>query len=112
MRLADPTLSGSRMYDVWPEERAVAWAKAAPKQSALSFASPVTYTAFKEIPSSYIFCEQDQIVPPALQEQYIENIKVLTGREVDVHKLDLNHVPNLTSPETLAEIILRIAAAS
>ena len=112
MRLADPALSGSRMYDVWPEERAVAWARAAPRQSVLSFASPVTYTAFKDIPSSYIFCEQDQIVPPALQEQYIENIKIVSGRPVDLHKLDSNHVPNLTSPETLAELILKIVAAS
>ncbi len=112
MRLADPALSGSRMYDVWPEERAVAWARAAPKQSALSFASPVTYTAFKDIPSSYIFCKQDQVVPPALQEQYIENIEIVAGRAVDLHKLDSNHVPNLTSTETLAELILKIAAAS
>ncbi|KIW95637.1 uncharacterized protein Z519_04222 [Cladophialophora bantiana CBS 173.52] len=110
MRLANPALSGSRMYDVWPEERALAWARAAPKHSALSFASVVTYTAFKDIPSSYIFCEQDQVVPPALQAQYIENIKIVAGRDVDIHKLNSNHVPNLTVTETLAELILKIAA--
>ncbi|OQV01256.1 hypothetical protein CLAIMM_06644 [Cladophialophora immunda] len=112
MRLADPALSGTRMYDGWPEERAVAWARAAPKQSALSFASPVTYTAFKDIPSSYILCEQDQVVPPALQEEYIENIRIVAGRAADVHKLASNHVPNLTSTETLAKLILKIATAS
>ncbi|KAK5061084.1 hypothetical protein LTR84_007626 [Exophiala bonariae] len=112
MRLADPALSGTRMYDVWPEDRAVAWASAAPMQSALSFASPVTYTAFKDIPSSYIFCEQDKVVPPAMQEQYIETMKAVAGKAVDVHKLDSNHVPNLTSPQAVAEVILKIAAAS
>jgi pimeloyl-ACP methyl ester carboxylesterase len=112
MRLADPALSASRMYDAWPEERALAWAKAAPKQSALSFASPVTYTAFKDIPSSYIFCEQDQVVPPALQEEYVKNIKIVAGGVVDLHRLDSNHVPNLTATEILAKVILKIAAAS
>lgn len=112
MSLANPAFSGSRMYDVWPEERALAWTKAAPKHSALSFASPVTHTAFKDIPSSYIFCEQDQIVPPALQTQYIENIHVVTGKDVDVHKLNTNHVPNLTATETLAELVLKIVATT
>lgn len=111
MRLANPTFSASRMYDAWPEERALAWARAAPKQSALSFASAVTYTAYKDIPSSYIFCEQDQILPPALQDQYIDNIKKATGRDVDIHKLNTNHVPNLTATEDVATIILKIAAA-
>jgi pimeloyl-ACP methyl ester carboxylesterase len=112
MRLASPAFSASRMYDGWPEERALAWASAAPRHSALSFASPLSYVAYKDMPSSYILTERDGIIPPAVQEMYIDNIKTLTGKPVDVHKLDTNHAPNLTAPEDLAKVIVEIAAAS
>ncbi len=111
MRLANPAFSASRMYDTWPEDRGVAWAKASPRHSALSFASPLTYAAYKDIPSSYIFCEQDGILPPVVQEHYINNIKIATGKEVDIHKLNTNHVPNLTATEDLAKVIVNIATA-
>lgn len=112
MRLANPSFSAQRMYDTWPEERALAWTRAAPKHSALSFASALTYAAYKHIPSSYIFCEQDEIISPAMQLEYIDNIRIATGREVDVKKLNTNHVPNLTATEELAKVILDIVAAS
>ena len=108
MRLANPSFSATRMYDTWPEERGTAWARAAPKHSALSFASPLTYAAYKDIPSSYILCEQDGIIPPSKQEQYLNNIKLATNRDVDVRRLNTNHVPNLTATEELAKMILEI----
>lgn len=96
------------MYDTWPEDRAVAWAKAAPKQSELSFSSTISYTANKNIEASYIFCENDGIVPPAKQKEYMNNLKLVIGKDVDVRKLATNHVPNLTDPEKLAKVILDI----
>ena len=111
MALANPSFSAKRMYETWPEERALAWVRAAPKHSKISFASKVTHTAYRDIPSSYIFCERDQILTPTLQKEYIQNIETISGNAVDVHKLDDNHVPNLTSPENLAEVIIKIAAA-
>ena len=108
MRLADPSFSAKRMYHTWPEERAIAWARAAPKHSALSFASPLTYAAYKNIPSSYILCELDEIIPPSKQDQYVNNIALATGTVVDVHRLKTNHVPNLTAPQEVAKVILEI----
>ena len=96
------------MYDTWPEERATAWARAAPKHSALSFASPLTYAAYKNIPSTYILCKRDGIIPISKQEKYINNIMLATGKGVDVRRLDTNHVPNLTDTEMLANIVLEI----
>lgn len=109
MQLANPAMSAARMYDTWPEERALAWTKAAPKQSALSFESVVTHTGYKHISSSYIFCERDQVVPASLQQEYVDNIEEATGQAVDVHRIDENHVPNLTAPELIVEIILKVA---
>ena len=108
MRLANPSFSAKRMYDTWPEERAIAWARAAPKHSALSFASTLTYAAYKHIPSSYILCELDEIIPPLKQEQYLKNIELATGKVVDVHRLKTNHVPNLTATKEVAKVVLEI----
>lgn len=112
MRLANPSLTAAHMYNNWPEERATAWARASPKQSALSFASPLKHAAYKDIPSTYILCEQDGIIPPSKQEQYIENIRLATGKDVDVRRLNTNHVPNLTNVEEVVTLILEIASTA
>lgn len=108
MRLADPAFSASLMYDTWPEDRAVAWAKASSRQSEVSFNSIVKYAGNPNIDVSYISCENDGIVPPSKQAEYINNARVATGKDVDVRKLATNHIPNLTAPEELARVILEI----
>lgn len=93
------------MYKDWHEERARAWAEAAPKQSLKSFESPLTSAAYKVIPSTYILCEDDGIIPPPKQEEYVKHIEQAIGREADVRRIPTGHVPNLTALGTLVETV-------
>ncbi|KIX01401.1 uncharacterized protein Z518_09127 [Rhinocladiella mackenziei CBS 650.93] len=93
-------------------DKAVEIVKMMPKHSALSFEGQLTYPAYKYIPASYIFCENDFIIPPDKQREYIERIKRESGKDVDVHTLSTGHGPNVTAPGVLANVIVDIAAKS
>lgn len=59
------------------------------------------YDHLKDVPSTYIFCEQDNCVPPAKQEAYLANLHI--DRIV---RIDSGHQPMNSRPEELARIIL------
>lgn len=112
MRLANPEFSATRMYKAWSEEKGLQWARAAPSQSALSFASPQTFAGYKDIAACYVFCEDDGIIPLEKQEEFCENIKKATGKEVETYRINTGHVPNLTETELVSDVIVGIASAS
>lgn len=72
----------------------------------------MTQIAYKEIPASYIFCEDDLIVSPAQQTKFIKVIEDATGKVVDVVKLKAGHCPNWSMPEKVAEVIGELAVKS
>jgi pimeloyl-ACP methyl ester carboxylesterase len=80
--------------------------------SGASFLEEVTQLAYKEIPASYMFCENDLIVTPEQQTKFIKNIADVTGKEVDVVKLACGHCPNWSIPERVAEVIGELAMKS
>lgn len=59
---------------------------------------------WRDIPSTYILCERDKAVPPALQEQ-------MSGRAGEVWRLDAGHSPFLSMPADLAALLAKIASA-
>lgn len=67
-------------------------------QTVKSFSEPLTSVAWKTVPSSYIICEQDEILPPAFQE----GMSARSGRS---HRLSCGHSPFLSIPAELAELI-------
>jgi pimeloyl-ACP methyl ester carboxylesterase len=77
--------------------------------SAAAFLEEVTQVAYKNIPVSYIFCENDLVVTPQQQEGFINVIAEVTGKEVDVVKLPYGHCPNWSAPEKVAEIVEQLA---
>ncbi|MFI9834471.1 alpha/beta hydrolase [Streptomyces sp. NPDC051913] len=89
--------------DVSEEERDAVVARLLP-QSALSFAEPVTVTrpAWSTIPSSYVFCDNDQSLPPDYQKPFAER----TGT---TYHLPSGHTPLLSMPGELADILAGIA---
>lgn len=99
-------------FNELPLEKAVDLVKMMGRHSALSFAGCLTYPAYKHIPSSYIFCENDFIIPPDKQREFIDRIKKAIGKEVDVHNLGTGHCPNVTAPEQVAKVIVDIASSA
>jgi pimeloyl-ACP methyl ester carboxylesterase len=67
-------------------------------QSLVAFNQPLKQVAWKEIPSTYIICEQDNAIPVFAQE-------AMSGRATDVVRMDSDHSPFLSCANQLAKLI-------
>ena len=110
MNLIDFRASAQDAFPDLDSAVAVEILKRMTQHSALSFAGELTYPAYKYIPTSYILCERDKTIPPSMQEKFIEKIKTESGKEVNVHKSDTGHCPNITEAEKLAHVIVEISS--
>jgi len=72
-------------------------------QSYSSMRQPLTETAWKAIPSTYIICEADNAVPVTAQER-------MAQRADDVYRLNTSHSPFLSQPVALGRLIRRLLA--
>ncbi len=59
----------------------------------------VSYCAWKEIPSVYLYCTQDQIMPLEFQHQ----IAAMVGAETE--SCDAGHMVILSQPERVVEFV-------
>ncbi|CAA9490749.1 MAG: hypothetical protein AVDCRST_MAG13-1724, partial [uncultured Solirubrobacteraceae bacterium] len=60
-------------------------------------------TAWRDVPTSFVVCEQDNAIPAFAQD-------AMAARAGTVHRLDSGHSPFLSRPDEVAEL-LRAAAA-
>jgi len=79
-----------------------------PGHSAPSFGGALSYAAYKYIPVSYLVCEGDKVIAPALQKEIIARIEEESGAKVDVHTLNSGHCPNISVPKDLVAVIRRV----
>ena len=90
--------------DMSPEEASV-WASRMREHVAASFNQKLTYVAYKDIPVSYLLCEEDN---PELQNQIIAGMEsVMGGTSVDRHPVKAGHHINASQPETMAAVVRR-----
>jgi pimeloyl-ACP methyl ester carboxylesterase len=73
-------------------------------QSYASMRPPLTDTAWKSIPSTYVVCEADNALPVAAQE-------LMAQCADDVQRMNTSHSPFLSQPAALARLI-RLSLAS
>ncbi|KAA8641981.1 hypothetical protein EYZ11_004253 [Aspergillus tanneri] len=66
---------------------------------------PATYTAYREIPSTYIVCENDNALPLPFQERMIAQ----GGGVFHVERCQEGHSPFLSNPEFVVQCIQRAA---
>jgi pimeloyl-ACP methyl ester carboxylesterase len=60
----------------------------------------------------YVKCLQDEAIRPALQQRFIEEADAFVpARLTTVHEMDASHLPLLSQPGALAELLSRIAAS-
>lgn len=62
----------------------------------------LTAAAWRDIPSTYVICEQDQAIPVQAQEQ-------MAQRATNVRRLASSHSPMLSRPAEVAQIIVDVA---
>ncbi|EXJ58602.1 hypothetical protein A1O7_06029 [Cladophialophora yegresii CBS 114405] len=95
-----------------PFEEAKVWADRMSYHSAASFDGKLTYPGYNKIPVSYVFCEQDVILPPEFQRSVIEGIERESGKKVDVLRLSTAHCPNISAPQELAATVVKAIATA
>ncbi|OCT48128.1 hypothetical protein CLCR_04260 [Cladophialophora carrionii] len=111
LRFLDVETIAKATFPDYPLDLALGQVRAMGRHSNASFTSKVTYEGWRDVAVSWILCERDLIIPPAVQRGYIDRIGQESGREVDLHVLDAGHCPNVTAPEALAEVLVRIVQA-
>ncbi|WP_394780081.1 alpha/beta fold hydrolase [Undibacterium sp.] len=70
-----------------------------------AFGDSVSVAAWKTRPSYYIVCSKDRMIQPALEQAFAKKINAITT------VLSTSHVPMLSQPKAVAEVILAAAKA-
>jgi pimeloyl-ACP methyl ester carboxylesterase len=104
----DPIASAPICFSDLPKEEGEAWMKKFPRHSAVSFGSELTYAGYKDIPASWLLCEEDLCIPAENQREAIELIEKVSGRKVDVTSIKTGHVPPASAPEKVIDWILDV----
>jgi hypothetical protein len=89
-------------------ETGTQWASKFRPHSAISFANPLTYAGYKDVPTSWLLCEKDLCIKPEFQRKAIERIERASGRKVDVTKEPYDHFPSVEKPEDVLEWIVGV----
>jgi pimeloyl-ACP methyl ester carboxylesterase len=85
-------------YNDCPPEVAEAAAAALVPQRKDVFSQQIRAAAWQRVPSTYVVCERDNAVPPAVQERMAENAGTIS-------RLDSGHSPFLSRPHDVTAII-------
>ncbi|PSN60280.1 alpha/beta-hydrolase [Corynespora cassiicola Philippines] len=67
-----------------------------------------TAAAWKEIPTWYLVCEDDNAIPVAAQEAMVDGAKAM-GADVQAERIKASHSPFLSQPDVVANWVRRAA---
>ncbi|MBK5934441.1 pimeloyl-ACP methyl ester carboxylesterase [Rhodovulum imhoffii] len=103
----DPdTAAGFLFQDATPEQRASALSRLGPQPNAPQVERiNLSANRFGQVPRHYILCENDQTVTPELQRAMATETPCET-----LHSLPTGHLPQLTAPQALADLLNRIVS--
>ena len=106
----DPIEPSARIvYSDIPVEEANAWIRRFPRHSGPSFADELTYAGYKDVPVSYLLCEEDICIPAKNQQTGIDLIEKVSGKKVDVTSIKAGHVPIVSALDKVVDWFLDVA---
>jgi hypothetical protein len=74
--------------------------------SAESFEQKLTYAAYKDIPISYLFCEDDKLMLPELQNKLVAGLEgEMGGQKVDRHSVKSGHAIHASQPKAMVAVV-------
>ncbi|MCJ1353416.1 MAG: hypothetical protein MMC33_003402 [Icmadophila ericetorum] len=94
------------LFNDLDESTAQNWIKTLKPQPAADWDDTITYCGWKDVPSVYLICEGDAVIPPPMQQQ----LAGLAGSKVET--CASGHMPMLSMPEKVVEVIKGAAAAT
>ncbi|KAL2427080.1 hypothetical protein ABEF95_008073 [Exophiala dermatitidis] len=89
-------------YQDLPVDQQAHWASQLKPQTTICQFNPVTRIAYKDIPVSYLYCENDQALPLPVQKQMVKKC----GVKVQEFTCTAGHSPFLSQPETFVDYIV------
>ena len=81
------------------ESEAKEWVQRIQPQPVNDYLKTVEYTGWKDIPSTYLICEEDGVMPVPVQE----HVAQLTGSKVE--RCNAGHMVALTHPEVVVKVV-------
>ncbi|KAF2016526.1 alpha/beta-hydrolase [Aaosphaeria arxii CBS 175.79] len=99
---------GSVFYNDLPEEQSKHWQSQLQTHSYATQAAPATGASWKEIPTRYLLCEDDQAIPAFAQELMANGVKE-AGGDIEVERIKTSHSPFLSRPDLVVNWIRRVA---
>jgi pimeloyl-ACP methyl ester carboxylesterase len=87
------------LFNDIPASTAESWLSKLQCQPATGWADTIAYAGWKDIPSVYLICEKDGILPKELQAQMAE----AAGSKVET--CSSGHMVMLSQPEKVVEVI-------
>ncbi|KAI0204930.1 Alpha/beta hydrolase fold-1 [Astrocystis sublimbata] len=107
----DPEHSASKTFSDLSKEDGLRWQSQFALHSAVSFTNTLTHPGYKDVPVSYLLCEEDVVISAETQRKEIEMIEQETGTKVDVTSIQAGHVPLCSVPEMVVDWILQAVHA-
>ena len=99
----NPETTAQAVFTHLPPAEGLAWAMKFVHHSAPSFADELTYAGYKDVPCSWLLCEDDLTIKPEYQQKAIERIEAASGMRVDVTRAKLDHAPLMDRPEEVTD---------
>lgn len=90
-----------------PEMRADAVSKLVPQPTGTFFV-PVMHEAWRDTPSVFIVTTEDRAIPAFVLRMWVERVKAENGVHMQVEELESDHVPFLSMPNKLLEVISKV----
>jgi hypothetical protein len=95
-----------------PEEEAKKYMPQLENHSTACWHGVITYPGYKYIPTTCVIPENDFIIATAIQKEQVAR-EEREGAKITVHDLKgVGHVPIISVPDQVAEILISIAKAS
>ncbi|KAH8716849.1 Alpha/beta hydrolase fold-1 [Phaeosphaeriaceae sp. PMI808] len=98
----------SIFYNDLPEKEQQDWFSKLQSQTLATFHTKTTAATWRQIPTSYLVCEDDRAIPAFAQDAMIKAVQD-AGAEIDVTRFKASHSPFLSMPEETAGWIRRVA---
>ena len=92
------------LYQDLPPTEAAHWASLLRPWSFKVAGSKVLYSAWEDIPTSYLLCTLDNMIPEPLRRKMIQRLSD-NGTHIRVEEVESSHSPYLSMPERTAQFI-------
>lgn len=106
--IGDTVKGALKVFNHLPAEDGKAWMERFSQHSMVSFTNELTHPGYKDVPVSYLFCEEDKCVSPHNQQLGIGFIEEASGNKVDVTKKPFDHCPTITHKEEAIEWLVSL----